>query len=290
MSERPRIVYTAETGTHHFRAAIGDMLRGARGAWYMGYRLFLKDMRADYARSALGFAWDFLDPLVLAGIFYMLARNSIIAPGEMEMPVAVFMIYGMLLYQTFCEAATLSVDAIRRSGAMLNQLKIPPEAILYSVLCRLLFNSLFRLPVMLLFSLSLMPRAAADGLSSFSPGGFLAFLALYPAVILPGMAIGLALAPLNTIYHDIGRLVRIVLVPLRFFSPVLYKTPQIGVFSWFGAVNPIAMTLTNLRLLAATGGVIQPLEWALLLSGFALLFLLGWFVFHISIPVLAERA
>jgi len=32
MSERPRIVYTAETGTHHFRAAIGDMLRGARGA------------------------------------------------------------------------------------------------------------------------------------------------------------------------------------------------------------------------------------------------------------------
>ena len=85
---------------------------------------------------------------------------------------------------------------------------------------------------------------------------------------------------------DVGRAVRTILLPLRYATPVLYQIP----IGWLLAINPIALILSNLRSLATADAFVSPLEFVVRIVVFAVVFLVGWFVFHVSVPVLAERA
>ncbi|MCH7960044.1 MAG: hypothetical protein IID08_07935 [Candidatus Hydrogenedentes bacterium] len=286
----PTQTYTAESTARRPGEVLRAMLSGVVRSRYMGYRLFLRDLRAEYSRVAFGVFWDFVDPLVLGVIFYFLMQLRVINAGELSMPYALFVIYGLLLYRTFSESVTLSLDVMHRSRTILTQLRLPPEALLLAVLFRVLFNSTFRVAVMLAFSIALYSTAAAEGQSALSLVGFAKFLACYPLLILAGMSIGVFLAPFNVIYGDVGRATRILLFPLRYATPVLYAIPTAYPFNWVNALNPVSAILSGLRSLA-TSNTISDVGDLFARSGlFAVLFFVGWVLFHISIPVLAERA
>lgn len=280
-------IYSAESKVRRVPDVLRSMVSGAMRSRYMAYRLCMKDIRAEYSRSALGIVWDFLDPLVLGIVFYFLKRVSVVNPGEMATPYAVFIIYGLLMYQTFSESALLSVDVMRRFRNILTHLKVPPEALILAVFFRVLFNSGFRIVVMLIFSLALHLNAIEQGLTAFSLVGFAKFLVCYPLLILAGMSIGVFLAPFNVIYGDVGRFVRIVLLPLRYVSPVLWAIPRTSLLY---VLNPISVIMTNLRLFATSDQSWNLPGMGIRCAGFALLFMLGWFVFHVSVPILAEKA
>lgn len=287
---RRRQVYSAESQVRHLKDVLRAMADGMLHSRYMAYRLCIRDIRAKYTRSMFGAIWDFLDPLVLGSIFYLLMRARVINAGEMPMPYPVFVIYGLLLYQTFCESLTLSVNLMQSSKGLLMHVKMPPEALILSVLFRVLFNSFFRIAVMLFFSLMLRYQAADQGVSSFSLVGFVEFVVLYPLIVLAGMSIGIFLAPFNAIYSDVGRIVAIVLFPLRYASPVLYQLPDTRFFSTLDFVNPMSLILTNLRLLATNNDIEAPGELAIRCAICLAIFLVGWLIFHLSVRVLAERA
>lgn len=275
-----RQIYTAESRVHHFGDVIREMLTGMLSARYVAYRLAIKDIKRQYSNSMFGFMWDFIDPLVLGLIFYYLRSSNIFSSGDHAMPYPVFLIYGLMLYQTFVQATQLSVNIILSSGGLLTQQRVSPEALVLSVFFRALFFSLFRLAVMLLFSLVM---------GAYSIIGILLFLAAFPGIILAGMAIGIALAPFNTLYRDVGRFVNVVLVPLRFISPVFYILPATKVFAILYLLNPFAVFLDNLRMLAYDATLVSPMLLAVHAGVLLLVGLVGWFVFHISIRVLAER-
>lgn len=256
----------------------------------MAYRLCRRDIRAEYSQSALGIFWDIIDPLILGTVFYFLRRGNVFNPGEISMPYPIFVIYGLMLYQTFSDAVLLSLNMMKRFKNLLTHLQLPPEALILATFLRIVFNSSFRILAMLAFSLVLMGSAAEQGLNAFSALGFIKFLLLFPIIILAGMAIGVFLAPFNAVYADIGRLVRITLTPLRYATPVLYMIPSIFPFDKLYAVNPIAIILTNLREVATNNVILNPGVLAAQTAAYAVVFVIGWFIFHVSIPVLAERA
>lgn len=266
------------------------MARGLLQARYMGYRLAVRSIKARYAKSAFGLVWDLIDPLVLGLIFYTLMVQRVIQPGSMPMPYATFIIFGLLLYATFLEALTQALDIFTNSRGLLAQIKMPPEALLISVVLVVAFNSVFRVIIMLGFSLALEHYATDHHVASFSLPGFLKFVVLYPTVILAGMSIGLFLAPFNAIYSDVGRVTRIILTPLRYISPILWPLPSTGLFASMAYFNPIAPIVGDLRLLAATNTMATPGAYFGWCGGLAVLFLLAWYLFHVSVPVLAARA
>lgn len=279
-------IYSAESQIRHGGHVLRSMWRGLIDSRYMAYRLFRRDVRSEYAQSAFGMLWDFLDPLVLACIFYFLMSQRVINPGELAMPRAIFVIYGLLLYQTFIESALVTTGVLRRSRSLMAQQKVPPEAFLLACVYRVGFFSVFRVLIMLLFSLILMRSAQADGLMAFSAAGFGKFVLLFPLMILPGLALGTMLSPFNAIYNDVLRATRLVLMPMRYLSPVLWKIP----WEWVDTVNPLAPFIRNLRLLATTNTLD---DWGRMAgwSVFFLIFLLvGWLVFHLSVPVLADKS
>lgn len=279
-------VYTAERSIVTPRRALREMIDGVRESRYMAYRLAAKGIKAQYAKSVFGMLWDLVDPLVLGLIFYALMKFRVIQPGDTGMPYAIFVIYGLLLYQTFMESLLQTVNIFAQSKGLLTHVKLPPEALIMSIGYRMAFFSLFRIVVMLVFSLVLYGVAQAEGLNSFSPLGFLFFLALYPVVILWGMAFGLFLAPFNVIYNDVGRVTRIVLNPLRYLSPVIWPIPV----PLLAYINPVAPLIENLRSLATQNVFETPgpfVGWLLIVT---VVFMFSWYVFHVSVPVLAERA
>lgn len=280
MSE-PVHIYSAESQVLHLPKVLREMWKGLGKSRYIAYRLTLRDIRGEYSKSAFGMVWDLLDPLVLGTIFYFLKRGGVFNLPEIHMSYSVYIVYGMLIYQSFNDAVLRSVNLIVGSKNLLTHLKMPPEALILSVFFRVGFDSLFRIAVMLLFSL-----VAGD----FSLPGFILFVAAYPGIILAGLALGVLLAPFNAIYLDVGRLVRVILVPLRYASPVLWPIPKEIFHGLLLYLNPIAMILINMRLLATSFMLEDAMVTAVHCVFFLVLGLVGWFIFHVSIPVLAEGA
>lgn len=280
MSARVQI-YSAEPRVRHFGLVVREMLSGLRRSPYIAYRLAMRDIKSTYAKSAFGFLWDLLDPLVLGAVFYFLMRSRVLMPGDIKIPYSVYVIYGLLLYQTFADAALTTTNLVRSQSGLLNQLKLPPEALLLSVFFRVGFMSLFRVAVMVFFSLVT---------GAFSWLGLPVFLACYGVVIVMGMCWGVLLAPFHAIYNDIGRALGVVLVLLRYASPTLFAFPKTGAWIWLYRLNPIGAVLDNLRLVATTGEHGHGALIAAHLAVFGAIGIVGWFIFHVSIPVLADRS
>ncbi len=280
MSARVQI-YSAEPRVLHLGTVLREMVDGVRRSPYIAYRLALRDIKSTYAKSVFGLLWDLIDPLVMGAVFYFLMHSRVLSPGDIAIPYSVYIIYGLLLFQCFSDAAVTTTGLVRNSAGLLNQLKLPPEALLMSVFFRVGFLSLFRVAVMLLFSL-------VSG--AFSWVGLPIFLLCYPVLILAGMCWGVFLAPFHAIYNDVGRALGVVLTLLRYASPTLFAFPMTGAWLWLYKLNPIAALLDNLRVLATTGAPGHTGLVAAHLGGFLVIGLIGWFIFHVAIPVLAERS
>lgn len=276
----PVQVYTAESQVRNFGEVLRSMVRGLRGSRYVAYRLARNSIAGSYTQSVLGFVWDFVDPIVLAVIFYFLRKGNVFETGAMHMPYSVFVVHGLLMYQTFTSTTMQTVGLLRASRGLITQQKLPPEALLLSVFFRSLFFSVFRILVIIAFSVFT---------GTFSVFGLVWFVLGFPLLILAGMSIGVFLAPFNAIYRDVGRFVSMVLVPLRFLSPVIF--PLAGTrFEVTRFINPFWTLVDNLRLVATTNTLVEPWLLAAHLGGLFVLGLVGWFMFHVSVPILAERA
>lgn len=301
-----RVVYTAESRVRDFRAVVRDMVQGLRHSFYVGYRLCRKDIKAEHNRSAFGIFWDFADPLMMGIVFYFLMKWRVFDAGLIGMPYPLFVIYGLFLYATFTQGITQSLNVLRNSKTIMDHLKVPPEALIMSVFYRVMFDSAFRLVIMLAFSVGYVFLTAdaeggfaagfsvsADGAaeSLFHPLGFCAFIAAYPILAIFGIGVGILLAPFNAVYLDVGRFVRIVLMPLRYVSNTLFLLPSgTWLFAHLHAVNPVASFIDGMRGLATGGTIVDPIAFAIWSIVFAVIFVAGWLVFHLSIPILAERA
>jgi len=273
-------IYTAESKVRDLKNVLRSMLSGLLRGRYLAFRLFTRDIKADYSKSKFGVLWDFLEPMVLAAIFILLQRGNVINAGDINMPYSVFVIYGLLLWQTFSEALTLPLQIMQQSKSLLDQVKIPPESLLLSVFFKVLFNSFFRIVALL---------ALSYFMNAFCWVGFVKFLLLYPTIILLGMAIGVSLAPFNVIYNDVGTVAKIVLRPWMYASPVLYAIPPMKILLYFNAFNPVGIILSNLRSLA-TLNLFQNMQPFITVSTLLLIiFFIGWFIFHLSIPILSDK-
>ena len=160
-------VYTAESKVRDVKGVFETMLFGLLRGRYLAYRLFIKEIKADYSQSGLGIVWDFLEPIALAAIFILLKRGNVINSGDIPIPYHVFVIYGILLWQTFLESLTLPLSVMQRSKTLLNSVKVPPEVLLLSLFFKVSFNSCFRILVMFFVSI-LHERVILDRFSEIS--------------------------------------------------------------------------------------------------------------------------
>lgn len=257
-----------------------EMLDDLVACRYLAWRLFVRNVSAQYRQSFLGYIWAFLPPLFVMAVWVFLNSQKIINVEDPGMPYPVFVLTGTVLWQTFVDALNSPLKVVMESKGMLAKINFPREALIFAGIGEVLFNFLIRIlllaGVMAWFQVSV-------------PTTILLVLPGVLALILLGMAFGILLTPLGILYNDIGRTVMIVTQVWFFLTPVVYPLPKSGFAATLTQFNPVTPVLITTREWLTVGSSSQ-LTGFIVVSGFAIIFLMfGWLLYHIAMPHLIAR-
>lgn len=276
----PVRVYTPEPAIQHpailLRALLTDILAGRELAW----RLFTRDLSAQYRQTYLGYVWAFLPPLVASMTFIFLQTQGIVTIEGTGVPYAAFAVMGTLLWQTFVESIQCPIAAVQNAKPMLAKINFPREAILMAGLYMVLFNFFIRL---ILLAGVMVAWHVVPGTT----------VVLFPFLMLGlmacGFALGMALLPVGTLYGDIGRGIPIMAQFWMLLTPVVYPARTEGLAGWLGTWNPVSPLIASARA-ALTNEPLTQLSLAFSVTAAAVFIcLLGLIAFRLFMPRLIER-
>jgi ABC-2 type transport system permease protein len=195
-----------------------------------------RDLRVRYRRSAIGFLWTMLTPLlsmsVLTVVFSTLFRFNV-----QNYPV--YVLAGLIFWNFFSQSITASMNSLRGNAALLTKLPVPKAVFPLATVLSGLLNLLFALvPLLLIMVVTGHPLAPA---LIFLP------ISILLATIF-ALGAGLLLSPLATVFSDTVEMVRILLLLLMYLTPVFYPVSIVpDNLSWIVRLNPVRVILEVFR-------------------------------------------
>jgi lipopolysaccharide transport system permease protein len=272
-------VYAPGSPLRDLRGMVASMARDVRASRELAWRLFVRDISAQYRQSLLGYVWAFLPPLATTLIFTFLNSQQILNIADTSVPYPAFVMIGTLLWQTFLDALN-SPLRVNASRTMLAKVNFPREALILSGTADVMFNTAVRaLLLAATFGFYHLPVTASLALV---PLGVLALLVL-------GMAIGVLLTPMGMLYTDVARGIALVSGFWMLLTPVVYPPPRSGAGALLATWNPVSPVLLTCRqwLVGQPATDLAAFLWVGSLSVAALVG--GWVLFRLSLPHLIER-
>jgi ABC-type polysaccharide/polyol phosphate export permease len=192
--------------------------------------LILRELKARYRGSVLGFLWTFLNPLLLLGV-YALVFN-VYFRIQME-HYAGFMFSGLLPWIWFSSSLIEGTNAITSGGSLITKVLFPGQLLPLVKVGSNLMNFLLSLPILFVFL----------GFMGIFPDWNLCWLPLMLLihfVFISGLV--LILATLNVFLRDIQHILANLLTLWFFLTPILYPLSQVpGSFKKFVLLNPAAL-------------------------------------------------
>jgi len=276
----PIHIYSPEPLLGHPAKLLASMARDILAGRELAWRLFVRDVSAQYRQTFLGYIWAFLPPLVASFTFIFLQSQGITNITGTGIPYPAFAMMGTLLWQVFVDAIMSPAGSLNGARAMLAKINFPREAILLAGLYMVLFNFLVRL--ILVIAVLLWWRIPVSSTVLFFPVAM-------GSLLLAGFAIGLAILPVSGLYGDVTRAVPMVAQFWMLLTPVLYPPRTEGLASWLAVWNPVSPLIVTAReTLTAQPLSLLPAFWIVTACAACAAFL-GLVIFRIAMPHLIER-
>ena len=253
-----------------------ELMRSRELIW----RLLWRDFIAKYKQSVLGILWALIMPLAMVGTFVFLNRSGILNIGKTEVPYPLFALLSLTVWQLFSDGLVPCAQAVVGGGSMVVKVNLPKEALVISAFGRVLIETLVRLGLLVLVFVFYQVVPCLTTI-------------LFPLVLLPlillTLGLGLLFSLLNVFIRDIGNILTLGTTFLLFLTPVMYPSPDEGIFRVVMAYNPLAVLVGAARDMVLTGYLKEPVQYAWT-SGLSLVvFVLSWRIFHMVEPRMAER-
>jgi lipopolysaccharide transport system permease protein len=255
------------------------MVRDLAASRELAWRLFVRNTSARYRQTALGWLWAFVPPVAGTLLFVFLRRSGVFRVDDPGVPYVLFLVCGLVLWQTFADAVQAPLRLVAQSKSMLTKINFPREALVLAGVAEVLFNFLVRALLLAgaLVWFAHVPSAAA----ALAPLGLLALVAL-------GTAIGLVLVPFGLLFQDVEQGLALLLSFWMFATPVLYPPPT-GRVARAMTLNPVASVLDTTRAwLLGVDATWAPLAGSVAAATLAIL-LAAWVVYRLALPILIER-
>jgi homopolymeric O-antigen transport system permease protein len=172
--------------------------------------LVARELKVRYRRSALGFFWTMLHPvlmmIVLHFVFGTLFRSEL-----SRYPV--YVLVGILFWNFFSQTLVASMNSLRGNAPLLQKLPLP--------------GAIFPLATMLAgvvnLMLALLPLVVILAFSGSPPGLALLFVPIAIALMAVfTLGFGLLLAPLAVFFTDIVEMTGMVLTLVLYLTPIFY--------------------------------------------------------------------
>ncbi|HEY7625122.1 MAG TPA: ABC transporter permease [Candidatus Limnocylindria bacterium] len=176
-----------------------------------------RELRARYKGSALGFAWNFVNPLLQLVVFWLLfgvvlQTRPVTASGEQ--PYAVFLFVGLLPWTFFATSLQSGASAILANAPLVKKVRMPlqllPAASVLSALANFLLSFLVLLAVLAIFG----PRR---------PEGLVWIVPLVALQIVMNLGFAYLLSALAVFFRDVQHILGILLLAWYFLTPVLFS-------------------------------------------------------------------
>ncbi len=235
--------------------------------------LVVRELKARYRGSVLGFFWSFVNPLLLLLVYSFVF--SVVLPGfrgDLE-PYALFLFCGLLPWTWFSSALLESSNALIMNGNLINKVQFPAEVLPIVAVLSNMVHFFLALPVL---------------------GGFLLFYAAplrlaelvwFPVVILVqlilSLGLGLLLSALTVHFRDLKDLLANLLTLWFFCTPIIYPMSMLPANGRFLMnLNPFAHLAISYQEILFYDGPFGHWKWLLaLLVASVGVFAVGYMLF-----------
>lgn len=174
--------------------------------------LVSRELKVRYRRSAIGFTWTMLQPLmmmlVLQAVFNSLFRFQL---DYGNYPV--YALSGILFWNFFSQSIVASMNSLKGNSPILRKLPVPKEVFPLATVISGVINLVFAL-VPLIFILLVTHHPITPALL------FLPVSILLAALFTLGA--GLLLSPLSVFFSDVVELIGVLLSILMYMTPIFY--------------------------------------------------------------------
>jgi len=200
--------------------------------------LVVREVRGKYRNALLGYTWTFIEPALLAIVYYFLFYMLVGNPDELY---AIWVLIGVIIWGCFGKSLQATVSSLTRNKNTIHlvyfpRIVFPMTSVMGNVVITMM-SCFVIVPIMFVFGLPLTIHVLLIPASVFLAG----FLAT---------GLGILLAPLNCIYRDVEHLVRFIVRAGFFVSPVMWTYEMAlerGVFGEAALYNPMLTPITLAR-------------------------------------------
>jgi lipopolysaccharide transport system permease protein len=221
--------------------------------------LVVRDLKARYRGTFLGYLWSMLNPLLLLAVYTVVFTFIIRARVPTNEPYPLFLFAGLLPWLFVSGALLDAAIVLHDNGPLLKKVVCPPEVFPAVTVASHLVHHFLALPVLLVA----IAAAAITGTVRFPWTVVLLPLALVPLVIAVG-GVALAVAALAAHFKDFKDLLQNLLNLVFFSTPIIYTRDMIpaGVLRHAVDANPVTPLITLYRDLVLDGRVPAAGRWA----------------------------
>lgn len=175
------------------------------------FNLTMRELKARYKNSVLGFFWSLLNPLGMMLVFTFVF--TVMMPNNQIRNFPVFLLCGLLPWNFFSAGVMTGTSSIVSNGNLVKKVYFPRAALPIATVLANLVN--FLLALIVLFAVLIIFQANIS-----------AYFWLLPLVILIQTCfvagIALILGTLNVFYRDTLMIMDVVMLAWFFLTPVFY--------------------------------------------------------------------
>lgn len=203
---------------------------------------------ARYQGTVLGRVWDFIDPIVMFSVYFLVIGVLLGLSRSVEnFPLYIFS--GLVTVQLFNSALTQSTTVLTRSRILLRRVAIPPQLLTASQV----WNSMLNIgPALLILLIASIGFGIIYG---YEPHAETFLIAAGGVVLLVAftLGLGLVLGVADVFIRDTRHVVSVITTLTRWVSPVIYPWTLVpeklgdGLLTTLYLSNPITIAMFGVR-------------------------------------------
>lgn len=242
--------------------------------------LVVRDLKARYRGSVLGFLWSFINPLLQLLIYWFVF--TVVLPSRQEGvdPYSLFLFAGILPWTWFGSSVMESTTALIAGGNLIKKIMFPAEVLPFVVVLANLVHFVLGLPILFGF---LLYYGKIQISIIFFPG--IVFLQLVFT-----LGVCLFVSALAVHFRDVQNLMGNLIMFWFFSSPIIYSYLHIPptTQSWLN-YNPMTHIMVGYHQTLFFGGL-GHWPWLLVMVAVSIIvFLIGYFFFDRMRDTFAEE-
>src|SRR5215204_3410306 len=237
--------------------------------------LVVRDLKARYRGSVLGFFWSFFNPLLLLLIYSFVFTQVLVGAHDPAMePYALFMFCGILPWTWFSSSILESSNTLIAGGNLIKKVLFPAEVLPIVTVLANMVHFFLALPIVMI--VLLVYRHWPD------PAGLVWFPVVVAVQLVFTIGWALGLAALTVHFRDIRDILTNVLMLWFFSTPIIYfyNQEEVQPFKWLFNLNPFTHLAISYQEILFFNGPFGHWKWLLTLGATSLVvFAVGYWLF-----------